>query len=210
MSEQTGRKTFKYKLKPTPEQERVLDRTLMLCRHVYHAAIEERREAWQKCGVSVGYYQQKAELPGIKEALPDYAEVHRQVLQEVVQRVDRAFQAFVRRVRNGETPGYPRFHGRARYKSFTDPQCGNGATLDNGFLVLSKIGRLAVRWSRPIEGTPKTATISREADGWYVCVTCADVPMQPLPPTSQGTGIDLGLEAFATTSTGERIFHPGW
>jgi len=75
---------------------------------------------------------------------------------------------------------------------------------------LSKIGRIALRWSRPIEGTPKTVTISREADGWYVCFSCADVPMQPLPPTSQQTGIDLGLEAFATLSNGERIFHPGW
>jgi putative transposase len=82
--------------------------------------------------------------------------------------------------------------------------------VDNGFLVLSKIGRIAVRWSRPLEGTPKTVMISREADGWYVCFSCADAPVQPLPPTGQETGIDLGLEAFATTSTGERIFHPGW
>src|SRR5262249_25827260 len=105
MDQQTVRKTFKYKLKPTPEQERMLDRTLMLCRHVYHAAIEERREAWRMRGVSVGHYQQKAELPGIKEAMPDYAEVHSQVLQEVVHRVDRAFQAFFRRMKVGETPG---------------------------------------------------------------------------------------------------------
>jgi putative transposase len=131
-------------------------------------------------------------------------------LQDVVQRVDRAFQAFFRRVTNGETPGYPRFQGRNRYNSVTYPQFGNGATLDNGFLVLSKIGRIAVRWSRSLEGTPKTVTISREADGWYVCFSCADVPVQPLPPTGQETGIDLGLEAFATTSSGERIFHPGW
>jgi putative transposase len=182
----------------------------MLCRHVYNAAIEERRDAWQKCGVSVGYYQQKAELPPIKAEMPEYAEVHSQVLQDVVQRVDRAFQAFFRRVKNGETPGYPRFHGRTRYNSLTYPQFGNGATLDNGFLVLSKIGRIGVRWSRPMEGTPKTVTISREADGWYACFPCADVPVQPLPATGQETGIDLGLEAFATTSTGERIFHPGW
>jgi len=53
-----------------------------------------------------------------------------------------------------------------RYNSFTFKQFGNGSTLDNGFLVVSKIGRLAVRWSRPMEGTPKTVTISREADGW--------------------------------------------
>jgi putative transposase len=166
----------------------MLERTLMLCRHVYNAAVGERREAWQKRGVSVGYYQQKAELPGIKEAMPEYGAVHSQVLQDVVQRVDCAFQAFFRRVKAGETPGYPRFHGRNRYTSLTYPQFGNGATLDNGFLALSKMGRIAVRWSRPIEGTPKTATISREADGWYVAISCAEVPVHPLPETGQETG----------------------
>jgi putative transposase len=212
MEQQTIRKTFKYKLKPTPEQERELERALTLCRHVYNAAVGERREAWRLRGVSVTYNQQKAELPSIKEAMPEYAEVNAQVLQDVVLRVDRAFQAFFQRMREGRIPGYPRFHGRDRYNSFTYPQVGDhgGARLDNGFLVLSKIGRIAARWSRPIEGTPKTVTISREADGWYVCFSCADVPIQPLPPTGQETGIDLGIEAFATLSDGTRILHPGW
>src|SRR5215813_1745662 len=98
MEQQSIRKTFTYKLKPSSQQERMLERTLMLCRHVYNAATEERREAWQKCGVPVGYYQQKAELPGIKEAMPEYGEVNAQVLQDVVQRVDRDFQAFFRRI----------------------------------------------------------------------------------------------------------------
>jgi putative transposase len=67
-----------------------------------------------------------------------------------------------------------------------------------------------VRWSRPIEGTPKTLTISRKADGWHVCFSCTDVPVRPLLLTGQETGIDLGLEAFATLSDGTRIFSPGW
>jgi len=75
-------------------------------------------------------------------------------------------------------------------------------------LALSKIGRLALRWSRPLEGAPKTVTISREADGWYVCFSCADVPVKPLPPTGQETGIDLGLESFATLADGTPIHTP--
>jgi putative transposase len=90
----------------------MLERTLMLCRHIYNAAVGERREAWRMRGVSVSYYQQKAELPGIKEAMPDYAEVNSQVMQDVVLRVERAFQAFFRRVKAGATAGYPRFQGR--------------------------------------------------------------------------------------------------
>jgi putative transposase len=208
MEEQGIRKTYKYRLKTAPEQERQLDHTVMLCRHVYNAAVGERREAWQKCGIAVTYYQQKAELPGIKAEMPEYSDVHSQVLQDVVLRVDRAFQAFFRRSASGETPGYPRFHGRDRYTSFTYPQYDNGARLDNGDLVLSKIGRLAIRWSRPLEGTPKTVTISREADGWYVCFSCAEVPRAPLEPTGKETGIDLGLESFATLADGTMIHNP--
>jgi putative transposase len=212
MEQQAVRKTYQYKLTPTPEQERVLDRTLMLCRQIYNAAIEERREAWRMRGVSITYYQQKAELPGIKEAMSEYAEVNAQVLQDVILRVDRAFQAFFRRLREGQTPGYPRFHGRDRYQSVTYPQVGEhgGATLDGGVLSLSKIGRIPIRLHRPLEGVPKTVTISREADGWYACISCDDVPIHALPATGQETGIDLGIEAFATLSNGARIFHPGW
>jgi putative transposase len=204
------RKTFKYKLKPTPEQERELDRVLMLCRRLYNTALEQRKTTYERRGASLSRYGQEAELKDIRAEFPEYTGIHSHVLQDVLSRLDKAFQAFFRRIREGQTPGYPRFHGRNRFNSFTYKEFGNGARLDNGFLVLSKIGRLAVRWSRPIEGTPKTVTINREADGWYVCFSCADVPAQPLPPTGQETGIDLGLEAFATTSTGERIFHPGW
>jgi putative transposase len=82
--------------------------------------------------------------------------------------------------------------------------------LDGAILSLSKIGRIRIHLHRAPQGMPKTVTASREADGWYVCVSCADVPMQPLPPTGQETGIDLGIEAFATLSDGTRIFHPGW
>jgi putative transposase len=124
-------------------------------------------------------------------------------------RLDKTYQAFFRRVQRGEKAGFPRFKGRDRFHSFTFKEYGNGATLDNGFLALSKIGRIAVHWSRSLEGTPKTVTISREADGWYVAISCADVPMHPLPPTGQETGIDLGIEAFATLADGTRILTPG-
>jgi putative transposase len=208
MEHQTTCKSYKYKLKPTLEQARMLERILLLCRHIYNAAIGERREAWRMCGVSVSYYQQKAELPGIKVAMPEYAEVHSQVLQDVVLRVDRAFQAFFRRAKAGETAGYPRFQGRTRYHSFTYPQYDNGARLNNGYLVLSKIGRVALRWSRSLEGAPKTVTISKDADGWYAIISCVDVPSQPLPPTGRETGIDVGLKVFLITADGQAVNNP--
>ncbi len=176
MDEQAVRKSFKYKLKPTPEQEQALAFVLRRCRELYNAALQERRDAWHQCGVSVTAAGQSAQLPAVKAVRPEYHDIHSQVLQDVLTRLDRAFHAFFRRIKNAETPGYPRFQGASRYHSFTSKQFGTGAALDNGFLVLSKIGRMALRWSRPLEGTPKTVTVSREADGYYVCFSCAEVP----------------------------------
>jgi len=203
-------KTYKYKLKPTLQQERELGRVLGLCRSLYNTALEQRIIAYQQRYVSVSRYQQEAELKEIRATFPEYAAIHSHVLQDVLARLDKTYQAFFRRVQRGEKAGFPRYQGRERYHSFTYKEFGNGAALDNGFVALSKIGRIAVRWSRPLEGTPKTVTISREADGWYVCFSCADVPIQPLPETGEETGIDLGIEAFATLSNGTRIFNPGW
>ena len=202
------RKTFKYTLKPTPEQEGELERVLWHCRVLYNTALEQRITAWQRCHVSVSRFQQEAELKAIRSAFPDYAAIHSHLLQDVLARLDKTYQAFFRRVQRGEQAGFPRFKGRNRFHSFTFKEYGNGARLDNGFLVVSKIGRLAVRWSRSLAGTPKTVTITQEADGWYVSFSCAEVPITPLPLTGQETGIDLGLESFATLADGSQVANP--
>ena len=156
-----------YKLRPLPEQEQALETVLWQCRTRPNAALQQRKTWWGRGeGRSATYSQQKAELPDLKAAFPEYAEVNAQVLPDVILRVERAYQAFSRRVEAGEQPGYPRFQGRNRDNSFTYPQDGGGAVLDGGLLNLSKIGRLRIRLPRPLQGTPKTVTISREADGW--------------------------------------------
>src|SRR5579875_3888606 len=103
------------------------------------------------CGTSLGYYAQKRELPGVKEACPEYKRIGSQVLQDVVRRLDRAFAAFFRRVRAGEKPGYPRFKGKYRYTSFTLAQTGwKLAARESGRLYVAGIGHLKMKWSRPI------------------------------------------------------------
>ncbi|HEV2460521.1 MAG TPA: transposase, partial [Ktedonobacterales bacterium] len=189
MEQQGARKTYKYQLMPTPNQEQALATVLWRCRELYNAGLEERKAAWERRGVSVNFARQSAQLPGIKDVRPEYRDINAQVLQDVLHRLDKAFQAFFRRVQAGEQPGYPRFQGKDRYNSFTYPQVGahGGAVLDGGILSLSKIGRIRIRLQRPLQGTPKTVTISREADGWYVCLSCAEVPTVPLPLTGRET-----------------------
>ena len=202
---ETVRKTFKEKLRPTPRQERQLELVLWRCRTLYNTALEQRITAWERCHVCVTRYQQEAELKDLREDFPDYAAIHSHVLQDVLARLDKKYQAFFRRLKAGkagEKPGFPRFQGRNRWHSFTYKEYGNGARLENGSLVLAKIGRIAVRWSRPVEGSIKTVTISKEADGWYVCFSCAEVPIQPLPLTGDETGIDVGLRCSSSRRTG--------
>src|SRR5215510_9708355 len=155
MNETTSHKTYKEKLRPTPAQERELERVLWRCRALYNTALEQRITAYQRCHVSRSRYEQEAELKDIRADFPEYAAIHSHVLQGVLARLDKTYQAFFRRMKAGERAGFPRYQAHTRYHSFTYKEYGNGATLDNGYLVLSKIGRVAVRWSRPIEGAPR-------------------------------------------------------
>ena len=207
MEQQSIRKTYQYKLKPTPEQERVLERILMLCRHVYNAAMDERRKRGGCAASASPTTSRRPNCPASKKRCRSMREVHSQVLQDVVLRVERAFQAFFRRVKNGGTPGYPRFHGRSRYNSFTYPQVGEWRA--RWTTVSSSSPRLAglpcaghARWkARP---RPSPSAGKRTAG-----MSASPAPMcqySRFPPTGQETGIDLGIEAFATLSDGTRIF----
>jgi putative transposase len=208
MNETTCHKTYKEKLRPTPAQQRALDDVLWRCRDLYNAALEQRITAYQRRRVSLSRYEQEAELKAIRAEFPEYAAIHAHILQDVLARLEKTYQAFFRRVRRGEKAGFPRFKGRNRFHSFTFKEYNNGVRVENGVLVLAKIGRIRVQWSRPIEGTPKTVTVTKEADGWYVAISCAEAPVHPLPTTGQETGIDLGLESFATLSDGAMIHNP--
>jgi putative transposase len=105
-----------------PAQERALGLVLSRCRTRDTVALEERKTAWERGHVAVNDYQQKAEVPDRKAACPAYAEGNAQVWQDGMLRVERTFQAFFRRVKNGAQPGYPRFQGYTRSTRFTYPQ----------------------------------------------------------------------------------------
>ena len=202
-------KTFKFRLFPTRAQQTVLQSQLDCCRWVYNKGLETRRDAWQERQASVSRYDTFKMLTQWKQKETWMQAGHAQAMQEALTRLDLAFQAFFRRVKAGEKPGYPRFKSHDRYDSFTYPQNkGNWRFLDNGKVRLSKIGDVKIKLHRLLAGTSKTLTIRRDAIGnWYACFSCIVEP-EPLPPTDKMTGIDMGLTHFATLSTGEQIANP--
>lgn len=200
------RKAFKYRLYPSEKQTEKLGETLSLCRHLYNAALQERKEAWEKNRISISFKGQCLQLPVIKVDCPEYEGVYSQVSQDVLHRADKAFKAFFRRLKQGEEKaGHPRFKGRDRYDSFIYPQLG--FKLDGNRLQLSKIGSIKIKLHRPIEGCIKTLSVKREAGKWYA-VFSAIVEPKPLPHSDKVVGIDMGLESFLVTSDEEFVDNP--
>jgi len=199
---------YRYRLYPNKEQTQRLQSTLNTCRFLYNSALEERREAYRLQRVSLGYRHQQNELPDCKAEAPELHDVYSQVLQATLKRLDRAFQNFFRRVKDGDKkPGYPRFKGKYRYHSFIYPQSGFGIKAGN--LHLSKIGDIKIKLHRPIEGEIKTLAITRKVDNWYACFL-VEVPTPKPKLIKTAVGIDAGLNSFATLSTGEHIDNPKW
>ncbi len=203
-----GRKTFKYRIEANSQTIEKAEGWLSLCRQLYNAALEQRITAYRHNHQSVSFFAQKRELPELKASFPEYKEVGSQVLQDVLERLDKAYQGFFRRITNGNgKAGFPRFKGRNRYDSFILKQAG--WKLDGKYMTIRNIGTFKLRFSRPIKGIIKTITIRRTPVGkWFACFSCEDVPLKPLPPVNRTVGIDVGLESFLTSSDGMKIGNP--
>lgn len=200
------RKAFQFRLKLTKKQARTLNGHLEECRWLYNELLEQRKLAHEELNTSLSKYQQLMFLPELKEERPSLASVHSQVLQNVVDRLDKAFQGFFRRCKQGEKGGFPRFRGVNRYNSLCYPQ--SGFSVVGKELKLSKIGHLRILFHRPIVGEIKTCTLRKNASGdWDVSFSC-EVEVHPQVPNEKAIGIDVGLKKFATLSDGEEIENP--
>jgi putative transposase len=170
--------------------------------------IEDRKLAWELERRSVTKGQQEKTAIRYRAAFPKAQAVYSHTMQVVCDDVDKAYQAFFRRVKVGQTPGYPRFKGFYHFDSFGFKQYGSGIKIDGRRLKIFGVGRVRVRWDRPIEGTIKTVRIRRNAGKWYACFSCEVPDTPPLAPTGRQVGIDLNVENLLTDSTGERRESP--
>ncbi len=197
--DEMSRRIYTYKLRPNRQQREKLATTLELCRTLYNCALEQRRMH------RISMYEQKRQLVELKEAFLEYRAIHAHVVQNVIFRLDRAFQNFFRRVKKGGKPGFPRFKSRDRYDSFEFNT--TGFSLEGNHLHLSKIGHVRVHLSRPVKGKIKQLRILRRVDGWFAQFV-VEIAGQPLPVNHDVVGIDLGIEKFAALSNGEFIANP--
>jgi putative transposase len=201
-------RVFKYRLYPSKSQDRNLFRVLNSARHLYNMALAERRYAWEFERRPVTLKDLEVLAKHYRASMPYGKQMFSQTAQSVVKQVDRAFQAFFARVKSGQTPGYPRFKQRTQFNSFEFKQYGVGAVIDGRRLKVFGIGRVAVRWHRPLAGTIKTVRLLHQAGQWCVLLACEVPQSKQLPKTGLSLGIDVGLSALITTSAGDKVDHP--
>jgi len=202
------RKAYPCRAKINKQTEANCNQWIETCRILYNLALEQRISIYKQHRKSISAVSQMTQLPELKEAYPEFKVVGSQVLQDVIQRLDKAFQAFFQRVKQGNgKAGFPRFKSRNRYDSFTLKQ--SGWTLDGKYLYIKNVGRFKLFLSRPVEGKIKTITIRRTSTNkWFVSFSCNDVPIKEIPASNQEIGIDVGIKHFLVDSQGNSIENP--
>lgn len=202
------RRAFKYRLWTTANQARELGIMLETHRRLYNAALAQRRTAWAERQESVRYAAQSAWFKQERATNPYFARVNFSSAQATLRRLDASFQNFFRRAREGGKPGYPRFKAPGRFGSILFPAHGDGIRLTGDRLRVQHVGTIRVKLHRPVVGEIRTLSLKEEADKWYLVVCCDLGEVPSSEHAGSAVGIDVGLEAFLTTSEGERLENP--
>ena len=193
-------RTFKYRLLPTRSQHKKLEEICESQRQLYNAALEERIDCYRKTGKGRSYNDQCKSVTKLRED-DEYSSVPTNVQRWTLKRLDSAYKDFFRRGN-----GFPRFRSYNRWKSFGFAEF-SGIRLNGNILQFNGMGGLRVHFHRLLQGEIKTCAFRRDTKGWSVCFRCA-IPLKKRQHTGLPIGIDVGLNYFATLSSGEHIPNP--
>ena len=198
------------RLYPNVRQARALRFMLDVTRDLYNAALQERRDAYRLRGVSISAKMQYAELTALREPATRLdtrlAAVYRECEDAVLRRLHLAMQAFFRRCKRGEAPGFPRFKGRDRWRQITFPHGGRALSLDarQQRVTVPGIGSVRLRKGRVVPEYGRAWLVERN-DRWYACFECERLPVQGPVDLRRVLGVDRGVHVLAATSEGALI-----
>ena len=209
-------RAYKFLLRPTVRQAQTLAEILRDHCSLYNGALQERRDAYRHASkTTVKYGMQSAQLKEIRAFdLERQGRWSFSSQQATLRRLDKAFAAFFRRVKSGDTPGYPRFRGVNWFDTVDFPKDGDGCRWNSTphdpttRVRLQGVGHVRVNQHRPVLGKVKTISVKREGKRWYVVLTAEQAAPEPLPTTGSVVGIDLGIANFLADSNGAFVPSP--
>lgn len=187
-----------YRLYPTLAQAKELERICAVAAECYNLALAERKYLYHEWGISLGFSQQCSHIKLWRASRPHWQEVHVHVLQVALKRLDLAFAHFFRRLKTGETPGFPRYKKADRFSGFGFKEHGNGWAFLGNKIRLHGVGELKIRGKTRHLGKPATVEVFRRAGKWFASVT---LRLEALPHREHGAGevgLDWGVQSFAT------------
>ena len=192
-----------------------------LC-ELQNSARNNRKFAHEEEGRFVSRYDQEQLLKVARETYDDFRQVPQDFQVSVLKRVDKAFDAFRRRCREGaEKKGYPRFKTRVRsltwclrkHKLKTGERVRQNPIIETPFrhnrLKVPKLGEVKIRMHRPLQGEPKEVTIVKKESGWYAHIVC-EIPDPPKVEPTDAIAVDVGTTHYLTTSEGDKEENPRW
>jgi putative transposase len=224
------RTAYQYRLRLTRQQQATVDEWLELCRRQYNYRLAERFNWYEqnRCDVNAcplichlpelkdrpDFYSQKRDLVSSKKLFPEYKDLPSHTLQDVIARVEKAFDRWLSGDSNGKRSGKPRFKGQGRFRSIAFPDPVKPEHIDGRFIQLPKIGKLKMILHRPLPAgfKVKTAAIIKKVDGYYITLSLQDSSVPVLSPDApemgNTVGVDMGLKSFITDDSGEEVAIP--
>ncbi|MEV6293827.1 transposase [Streptomyces sp. NPDC051896] len=209
-------RAYKFLMRPTMGQQGALAEMLRDHCSLYNAALQERRGAYRHTSkTTIRYGEQSAQLKEIRAFDPErQGRWSFSSQQATLRRLDKAFAAFFRRIKAGQTPGYPRFRSGKRFDTVDFPKDGDGCRWDSTphdpvtRVRLQGVGHVKVHRHRRVVGKVKTISVKREGHRWYVILTAEQAAPEPLPATGSVVGIDMGISHFLADSGGKFVPNP--
>jgi putative transposase len=201
-------RTYTMRLKTTKNQGETLTGLLSQLCELYNMALQQRIDVWKSDKKSISYYDQQKQLTELRGGVDEYAVFPLKVQRDPLRRLDRAFQAFFRRMKSGDRPGFPRFRSRDRYESFNVDK--DNFTYGDNVLRIVKMGVFRTKTKCKIKGTPLELRVKRCGSKWQAQLVCDIGPAPDKVVVCKATGIDLGLTSLATLSNGREIKNPRW
>lgn len=193
--------SYKFRLYPTPKQECLILQTFGACRFVWNHYLAARKEAYEREGRTLNYYDCAKDVTRLKETFPWLREVDSTALQSSLRDLDRAYQNFFQHLKQGQAPGYPRF--KAKHDRRQSYCTRSNIRLADGALQLPKLGSVKCRISKEVKGRILSVTVSRNPAGrYFAALCCTGVEPAPMEQTGAVVGVDLGIRDLAVTSDG--------
>ncbi|WP_030061774.1 RNA-guided endonuclease InsQ/TnpB family protein [Streptomyces novaecaesareae] len=209
-------RAYKFLMRPTVGQAQALAEMLQDHCSLYNGALQERRDAYRHVSrTTVRYGDQSAQLKEIRAFDPErQGRWSFSSQQATLRRLDKAFAAFFRRIKSGDTPGYPRFRGLNWFDTVEFPKDGDGCRWNSTphdpvtRVRFQGVGHVRVNQHRVVVGKIKTVSVKREGRKWFVVLIAERERPEPLPVTGSVVGIDLGIANFLADSGGEFVPNP--